>query len=141
MNATDQQIKDLETIAQIEESGSEEDNDEEDEEAEDSDAEDMARIQNYGSDEEMKSGSDQDDDEEMESGLDSEEGEDEDVEMSSSSGSEKKGEKKLSGKQALRAQITQEKEIRAKEAQMRSTDGSNPQTVNDFERLLIADQD
>lgn len=96
MTATDQQIKDLETIAQIEESS---DNDEEDEESEDSDAADMARIQNYGSDEEMKSGSDNDDDddEDMESGFDSEEGEAEDVEMSSS-GDEKKGEKKLTGK-------------------------------------------
>lgn len=62
---------------------------------EDSDAEDMARIQNHGSDEEMKSG-----DEDSSSNLDSEEGEAEDVEMSSESDEQ---EKKISGKKALRA--------------------------------------
>jgi hypothetical protein len=49
--------------------------------------------------------------------------------------------KKLTGKKALRAQINQEKEIRAKEALMRSGKGANPQSVNDFERLLVADSD
>lgn len=78
---------------------------------EDSDADDMARMKNYNSDEEMKSA---DDDESGEDESDQESSEAEDVEMSESS-----SEKKLSGKKALRAQITQEKEIRAKEAQMR----------------------
>lgn len=49
--------------------------------------------------------------------------------------------KSKSGKSALRSQITLEKEIRAKEAEMRSKDGAKPKTINDFERLLIADQD
>lgn len=42
---------------------------------------------------------------------------------------------------ALREQITQEKQIRAKEASMRSKTGSEPTSVNDYERLLVADQD
>ena len=34
-----------------------------------------------------------------------------------------------------------EKTIRAKEAEMRSSDGAAPKSVNDFERLLVADYD
>ena len=106
---------------------------------EDSDADDMARINNYKDDvdEEMES-HDNDDDESGEGESDDESNESEDVEMSesNSSGGDKK---KLTGKKALRAQITQEKEIRAKENQIRSSEGANPQSVNDFERLLVAD--
>jgi hypothetical protein len=139
MSAMDQQIQDLEEIRQIEESsGSEEDNSDDDEEMEeDSDADDIARINNYkdDDDEEMESHGD---DESGEGESDDESNESEDVEMSesNSSGGDKK---KLTGKKALRAQITQEKEIRAKENQIRSSEGANPQSVNDFERLLVAD--
>jgi len=135
----DQQIQDLEAIRQIEESsGSEEDNSDDDEEMEeDSDADDIARINNYkdDDDEEMESHGD---DESGEGESDDESNESEDVEMSESNsgGGDKK---KLTGKKALRAQITQEKEIRAKENQIRSSEGANPQSVNDFERLLVAD--
>lgn len=110
---------------------------------EDSDAEDMKKIlsKNYDdSDEEMNDDEEQgesglDDDEEMESeNSEGEEAEDSDVEMQES-------DKKLTGKKALRAQINQEKEIRSKEALMRSGKGANPQSVNDFERLLVADSD
>ena len=52
----------------------------------------------------------------------------------------KKGQTK-SGKKALRAQLDMEKTIRAKEAQMRSAEGAAPTSVNDFERLLVADYD
>jgi len=104
---------------------------------EDSDADDIARINNYkdDDDEEMESHGD---DESGEGESDDESNESEDVEMSESNsgGGDKK---KLTGKKALRAQITQEKEIRAKENQIRSSEGANPQSVNDFERLLVAD--
>ena len=135
----DQQIQDLEAIRQIEESsGSEEGNSDDDEEMEeDSDADDMARINNYKDDDEEMESHDADD-ESGEGESDDESNESEDVEMSesNSSGGYKK---KLTGKKALRAQITQEKEIRAKENQIRSSEGANPQSVNDFERLLVAD--
>lgn len=133
-SAVEQQIKDLETIAQIEDesSGSDDDMDGEDdeEEMEDSDAEDMARIQskNYDdSDADMESAEDDD----QESGEDSnddddEDSEAEDVDMNSDSDSGSEKVEKLKGKKALRAQITQEKEIRQKEQQMRSAKGANP---------------
>jgi rRNA biogenesis protein RRP5 len=79
--------------------------------------------------------------------VQSEEGEDEinsseDEEMAEPSEEESKtAVKSKSGKSALRSQITLEKEIRAKEAEMRSKDGAKPKSINDFERLLIADQD
>ena len=41
----------------------------------------------------------------------------------------------------LRAQLEVEKTIREKEAQMRSAEGAVPTSVNDFERLLVADYD
>lgn len=105
---------------------------------EDSDADDMARINNYkdDDDEEMES---HDDDESGEGESDDESNESEDVDMSESNSSGGGDKKKLTGKKALRAQITQEKEIRAKENQIRSSEGANPQSVNDFERLLVAD--
>mmetsp|Transcript_3299 Transcript_3299/g.3868 ORF Transcript_3299/g.3868 Transcript_3299/m.3868 type:complete len:168 (+) Transcript_3299:396-899(+) len=68
---------------------------------------------------------------------DSEEKQEEDG--SSSEGAKKQSKK--SGKKALRAQLEIEKTIRAKEAQMRSADGAAPTSVNDFERLLVADYD
>ena len=52
---------------------------------------------------------------------------------------ESKTAKPKSGKSALRSQINQEKEIRAKEAEMRKKEGAQPKTINDFERLLVAD--
>ena len=46
----------------------------------------------------------------------------------------------MKGKKVLRQQITQEKQIRAKEARMRD-EGDQPKSMNDFERLLVADKD
>ena len=48
---------------------------------------------------------------------------------------------KLRGKKALRAQIEAERNIRTKEAQMRDGKGVEPKSVNDYERLLVADSD
>lgn len=149
LNATEQQIKDLETIAQIEEDGSDDDDGESMEV--DSDESEMARIQSkhYGDDSDS-------DDVEMNSAAEEsdmeEQGEEEmsesDAEMVSASDSgdsddEMSGVKKplVKGKKALREKIQQEKEIRAKETKMRQTEGVNPQSINDFERLLMADQD
>lgn len=64
-----------------------------------------------------------------------------DAESSSSEGKQGKKQAKKSGKKALRAQLDLEKSIREKEAQMRSADGAAPTSVNDFERLLVADYD
>ena len=50
-------------------------------------------------------------------------------------------EKKLRGKAALKANIAEEKKIRAKEAEMRKKGGSEPTSINDFERLLVQDAD
>ena len=49
--------------------------------------------------------------------------------------------KPKSGKNALKKQLALEQEIRDKEAAMRSKEGAQPQSVNDFERMLVADQD
>lgn len=51
------------------------------------------------------------------------------------------GNKKKSGKSTLKKQIAAEKEIRDKEAALRSKDGAQPKSVNDFERMLVADKD
>lgn len=139
MAAVDEQIRDLQTLQELEEGAS---NSEASDAEMDSDEEDMKRIiskQHGGEDEsdaDMESGEEElgdDDDEEMESDMnDSEEGEAEDSEEIQT---------KLTGKKALRAKITEEKEIRKKEAGMRSTQGDQPKNINDFERLLVADSD
>ena len=63
--------------------------------------------------------------------------------MDSESDEESKIETKRpkSGKNALKKQLMLEQEIREKEAAMRSAEGALPQSVNDFERMLVADQD
>lgn len=115
----------------------------------DSDAKEMRRLtqqqeREYASsdDEEKKSASEDEDDEEMGES----EGDEEDVEMinpsdSEASDADEPKQKKKSGKKALRAQLELEKTIRQKEAQMRSADGAQPTSVNDFERMLVADYD
>lgn len=90
MSAVDEQIRDLQQLAEMEA---------ESEEAEDSDAEDMRRIitKNISdSDEEMSEGDDDEEGEASDEEMLSEEGE---AEMSSDSD----GEPKLRGKKALRA--------------------------------------
>lgn len=86
----------------------------------------------------MEEGDSEEADSDMEG--DSEEAEEEDEEKASSDEDTKKKSSK-SGKKALRAQLEIEKEIRAKEASMRNPDGAVPKSVNDFERLLVADYD
>jgi len=119
-----------------------------DPDSDDSDAEDIRRIQQQ--EREYKS-SDEDDDDAMsgseggESDMEELDSDDSSEQLagagnSSSSEPQKKTATK-SGKKALRAQIDAEKTIRAKEAQMRSADGAAPTSVNDFERLLVADYD
>lgn len=49
--------------------------------------------------------------------------------------------RKKSGKKALRQQLDAEIEIRNKEKEMRSKDGVAPRSVNDFERMLVANKD
>jgi len=83
----------------------------------------------------MQSIGDSDSDEEMEG---------EQEEGSNSDDSDKAittGDKKLRGKAALKANIAEEKKIRAKEASMRKKGGSEPTTIGDFERLLVQDSD
>merc|ERR1711957_103160 len=48
---------------------------------------------------------------------------------------------KKSGKNALKAQIAQEKKIRDKEAELRDEKGGEALDINDYERLLVADKD
>lgn len=113
---------------------------------EDSDAEEMQRIISQSKVHDEDSDSDDEegesDDEEGENEMDeeSEVNSSEDEEMADNSGEEEaKTNKGKSGKSALRSQITQEKEIRNKEAEMRSKHGAQPKSISDFERLLIAD--
>ena len=121
----------------------------------DSDAEDMKRItdlqeREYESSEEDKEQKGDDEDDEEMDGDDSEEAEsdmegdsEEAEEEDDASSDEETGKKKStkSGKKALRAQLELEKTIRAKEASMRDPNGATPTSVNDFERLLVADYD
>lgn len=76
----------------------------------------------------------------------SEEDEASDEEMNSeNSGSDSSEEEeqilKKSGKNALKAQIAQEKKIRDKEAELRDEKGGEALDINDYERLLVADKD
>jgi hypothetical protein len=77
----------------------------------------------------------------------SDEDEDEDEEMNSeasgsdSSDAEPEEILKKSGKNALKAQIAQEKKIRNKEAELREEKGGEALDINDYERLLVADKD
>ena len=124
--------------------------------SDDSDAEEIARLQQleqkeneYESSDAEENDEENDDEDEA---MDSEEGEsdqddliinedsEEDNVSDASDHKKKKGQTK-SGKKALRAQLDMEKTIRAKEAQMRSAEGAAPTSVNDFERLLVADYD
>ena len=100
---------------------------------------------------------DAEDDEEEEDEIDGEDSDDEgeegeseesqdnkmEIDSDNSSGEESKKPQQTtkSGKKALRAQLEMEKTIRAKEAQMRSAEGAVPTSVNDFERMLVADYD
>jgi rRNA biogenesis protein RRP5 len=77
----------------------------------------------------------------------SDEDEDEDEEMNSeasgsdSSDAEPEEILKKTGKNALKAQIAQEKKIRDKEAELREEKGGEALDINDYERLLVADKD
>ena len=117
----------------------------------DSDAEDMKRLTKLEQKEnEYESSADEADEENKDAEIsedddDEEEGESEDQDMdaSDSDSDADAGQKKKqkSGKKALRAQIEIEKNIRQKEAEMRSANGAVPTSVNDFERMLVADYD
>lgn len=117
----------------------------------DSDAEDMKRLTKLEQKEnEYESSADEADEENKDAEMsedddDEEEGESEDQDMdaSDSDSDADAGQKKKqkSGKKALRAQIEIEKNIRQKEAEMRSANGAVPTSVNDFERMLVADYD
>lgn len=122
-----QQIEDLNEL--------DADKDAEDEEMpsvdeEDSDAEEMRRLINY-----EESGENEMSDDDMDE--DSEEGEQEvDEDGSSSDDSEKPKTKK----RTLKERMKEEQAIRDKEKSLRSGD-SDPKDIDDFERLLIANQD
>lgn len=117
----------------------------------DSDAEDMKRLTKLEQKEnEYESSADEADEQNKDAEMsedddDEEEGESEDQDMdaSDSDSDADAGQKKKqkSGKKALRAQIEIEKNIRQKEAEMRSANGAVPTSVNDFERMLVADYD
>ena len=117
----------------------------------DSDAEDMKRLTKLEQKEnEYESSADEADEQNKDAEIsedddDEEEGESEDQDMdaSDSDSDADAGQKKKqkSGKKALRAQIEIEKNIRQKEAEMRSANGAVPTSVNDFERMLVADYD
>lgn len=121
---------------------------------EDSDADLMKRLI---TDSKKYDNKDEEDDDEA-SDVDEEEGEQEIEEDEESSGEEdeqmkaqsesedseaEKKPKNMSGKQALKKQIADEKKTRAKEADMRAEDGEGKQNfdINDYERLLQADKD
>ena len=112
------------------------DSDDEDEEED----EEMESEQDEESDEGEEGESEEEDSDAIKTSEDEEMPSDH-SESESDSDEESKQTKKKSGKSALRAQITQEKEIRKKEREMRSKDGAQPKSINDFERLLVADQD
>lgn len=61
--------------------------------------------------------------------------------MDEDSSDEEEGEGKLVGKKrTLKDRLKEEMEIRAKEKQMRS-DSAQPKDIDDYERLLVANQD
>lgn len=111
----------------------------------DSDAEEMKRLINYDdqseeaedeqSDEDMQE--DSDDDEEGEEESDPED--DSEAENSSDSQADKPTKSKLK-KRSLKDRLVEEQEIRDKEKRMRTGDDS-PKDIDDFERLLVANQD
>ena len=116
--------------------------------SDDSDAEEVKRLMNikYSSDEEMSEDGEgemdeeegeAEDDEEVESIHDDESMEEEEDDSSDS----EEGESKLVGKKrTLKDRLKEEMQIRAKEKQMRS-DSAQPKDIDDFERLLVANQD
>ena len=101
--------------------------------SDDSDAEDMKRIINYD-----------DDDEEMEGEESGEQESDEDMNQSEpedeSSQSDDEDQPKKSKKRTLKDRIMEEQKIRDKEQRMRSGE-DKPQDIDDFERLLVSQQD
>lgn len=113
----------------------------------DSDAEEMKRLINYDeqseeaeeeqSDEDMQGDSDDEDDEEGEEESDPED--DSEAQDSSDSEADKPVKSKLK-KRSLKDRLVEEQEIRAKEKRMRTGDDS-PKDIDDFERLLVANQD
>ena len=112
--------------------------------SQDSDAAEMKRLINYDD----ESG-EEEQDESMDSGdsdSDEEEGEQEsDPDIESASDSESVEEavaatKSKLKKRTLKDRLAEEQEIRDKEKRMRTGDDS-PKDIDDFERLLVADQD
>ena len=139
-----QQIKDLEELRQKQDEEDGDGSEDEDMVQEDSDAEEMKRLINYDDNSEE---AEEESDEDMPAESGSEEGEDEtDPEQDSDSEAQSDSEEEVSNaksklkKRSLKDRLVEEQEIRAKEKRMRTGDDS-PKDIDDFERLLVANQD
>ena len=107
----------------------------------DSDAEEMKRLINYDQSEEgEEEQSDADMEEDSEEGEQESDPEDHDSEAESDSEDVQLNTKSKLKKRTLKDRLVEEQEIRDKEKRMRTGDDS-PKDIDDFERLLVADQD
>lgn len=112
-------------------------------EKDDSDEDEMKRVlnQNYESDKSMSEEAEEEQsDEEMQVGSDEEDISDESAEEEQEDVMDSGSEKLVGKKRTLKDRLKEEQSIRAKEKEMRSGD-AQPKDIDDFERLLIANQD
>lgn len=121
--------------------------DDDDSDAEDSDAEEIKKVidgdQSSGDESQgLEGASDMDDesDEEMESEQDEQNGEAASDESSGDEEAEAKAKKSMLKKRTLKDRVKEEQEIREKEKRMRA-ETDKPQDIDDFERLLVGNQD